>query len=72
MTDMIGGALKKSISGDSTSALVMFIGFFLVLFIKVYLVKISYNNVVPKIMKDDNVYKLTYLDALFVVILLMR
>jgi hypothetical protein len=72
MTDMIGGALKKSISGDSTSALFMFIGFFLVLFIKVYLVKISYNNVVPKIMKDDKVYRLTYLDALFVVILLMR
>ena len=33
------------------------------------LVKYCYNEVVHKLMKDDNVYKLTYTDSLLLVIL---
>ena len=77
MTNMIGGALKKGLSGLSdlnanNGTLFMVIGFFIMLLIRIYLVKVAYNSIVPKVMKDDKVYRLTYLDALFVVILLMR
>ena len=74
MTDLIGGAIKQSVKNldNSFGIIYMFFAFLLLLFIRVYLVKLAYNTIVPKIMKDNNVYKLTYLDALFVVILLMR
>ena len=36
-----------------------------------YLVKMSYNIIAPKIMKDDDAYKLTMRDAFFLVIILM-
>ena len=74
MADLIGGAIKKSVKNvdNSFGIIYMFFAFLLLLFIRVYLVKLAYNTIVPKIMKDNNVYKLTYLDALFVVILLMR
>ena len=74
MADLIGGAIKKSVKNvnNSFATIYMFFAFLLLLFIRVYLVKLAYNTIVPKIMKDNNVYKLTYLDALFVVILLMR
>ena len=74
MTNMIGGALKKGLTdlNANNGTLLMVIGFFIMLFIRIYLVKVAYNSIVPKVMKDEDVYRLTYLDALFVVILLMR
>jgi hypothetical protein len=36
-----------------------------------YLVKMSYNIIAPKILKDENAYKLTFTDAFFLVIILM-
>ena len=70
---MIGGAIKKALKNqpDSLNLLVMIIGFLLILFIKMYLVKMSYNIIAPKILKDENAYKLTMTDALFLVIILM-
>lgn len=70
---MIGGALKKSLKSlpDTRSFLIMLMGFLVILFIKMYLVKMSYNIIAPKILKDDNAYKLTMTDALFLVIILM-
>jgi len=70
---MIGGALKKSFNNlsDTRSYLIMTILFVLILFIKMYLVKMSYNIIAPKILKDDNAYKLTMTDAFFLVIILM-
>jgi len=65
---LIGGALKqgmKEMNGMNFFAL-LFIGL-LVLFIKAYLVQVSYNHVAEKI--TGNKYKLTYMDSLFVVIL---
>ena len=68
---LIGGALKKGMSEIEPG-----IGFFtmllvglLVVFIKAYIVQISYNNVVEKV--TGNKYKLTYMDSLFMVILFM-
>ena len=68
---LIGGALKKGISVINPR-----VGFFtilliglLVIFIKAYIVQISYNHVVEKI--TGNKYKLTYTDSIFVVILFM-
>ena len=68
---LIGGALKKGMSEIKPG-----IGFFtmllvglLVVFIKAYIVQISYNNVVEKV--TGNKYKLTYMDSLFMVILFM-
>ena len=68
---LIGGAIKKGMSEIKPN-----VGFFtvlllglLVIFIKAYIVQISYNNVVEKI--TGNKYKLTYMDSLFVVILFM-
>tara|TARA_B100000902_G_scaffold311476_1_gene301341 strand:+ start:97 stop:324 length:228 start_codon:yes stop_codon:yes gene_type:complete len=68
---LIGGALKKGINKMTSNTNVnsftlLFIGI-LVLFIKAYLVQVSYNEVVEKI--TGNKYKLTYMDSLFVVIL---
>tara|TARA_A100001015_G_scaffold275155_1_gene332201 strand:- start:36 stop:251 length:216 start_codon:yes stop_codon:yes gene_type:complete len=70
---MIGGALKKSLKNlpDSQSFLMMMIVFIFMLLIKMYLVKMSYNMIAPKILKDENAYKLTMTDALFLVIILM-
>ena len=74
MAGLIGGAIKKSIKNidNSYGALYMLLAFLLLLFIRVYLVRLAYNNIVPKITKDDNAYRLSYIDSLFVVILLMR
>ena len=70
---LIGGAIKK---GMNEMEIKPNVGFFtvlllglLVIFIKAYIVQISYNNVVEKI--TGNTYKLTYMDSLFVVILFM-
>ena len=70
---MIGGALKKSLKNlpDSQSFLIMLMGFLVILFIKIYIVRMSYNIIAPKILKDDNAYKLTMTDAFFLVIILM-
>tara|TARA_B110000261_G_C12948171_1_gene303294 strand:- start:74 stop:289 length:216 start_codon:yes stop_codon:yes gene_type:complete len=70
---MIGGAIKKKLEnmGDSSSIIMMILGFVLMMLIKMYLVKISYNIIAPKIMKDDEAYKLTMRDAFFLVIILM-
>ena len=70
---MIGGAIKKAMKNQPASLnfLIMIIGFLLILFIKMYLVKISYNIIAPKILKDENAYKLTFTDAFFLVIILM-
>ena len=70
---MIGGALKKSFKNlsDSKSFLIMLMGFLVILFIKIYIVRMSYNIIAPKILKDKNAYKLTYIDTLFLVIILM-
>ena len=70
---MIGGAIKKALKNQPTSLnlLVMIIGFLLILFIKIYLVRMSYNIIAPKILKDENAYKLTFTDAFFLVIILM-
>ena len=74
MKNMIGGAFKKGLTdfNANNGTSLMVIGFFIMLLIRIYLVKVAYNSIVPKVMKDDEVYRLTYLDALFVVILLMR
>ena len=70
---MIGGALKKTFKNlpDSQSFLIMLMGFLIILFIKIYIVRMSYNIIAPKILKDKNAYKLTYIDTLFLVIILM-
>jgi hypothetical protein len=72
---MIGGAIKKKLSNmggsGSASIIIMILGSLLILFIKMYLVKMSYNIIAPKIMKDDEAYKLTMRDAFFLVIILM-
>jgi len=73
MPNMIGGAIKKKLENmsDSSSIIIMILGSLLILFIKMYLVKMSYNIIAPKIMKDDKAYKLTMRDAFFLVIILM-
>ena len=73
MPNMIGGAIKKKLEnmGDSSSIIMMILGFVLMMLIKMYLVKMSYNIIAPKIMKDDKAYKLTMRDAFFLVIILM-
>ena len=68
---LIGGAIKegiKQVSSGYNLFTLLLIGL-LVIFIKAYIVQISYNNVVEKI--TGNKYKLTYMDSLFVVILFM-
>ena len=73
MPNMIGGAIKKKLSNmsGSGSTIMMILGFVLMMLIKMYLVKMSYNIIAPKIMKDDEAYKLTMRDAFFLVIILM-
>ena len=68
---LIGGALKKGMSELEPNVgffTVLLIGL-LVIFIKAYIVQVSYNHVAEKI--TGNKYKLTYMDSLFVVILFM-
>ena len=71
MTGLIGGALKKSMKSNNMdmSSLSMFFIVAIILVVKTFLVKVCYNEVVPKIMKDDNVYRLNFVDSLFLVIL---
>jgi len=73
MSNMIGGAIKKKLDnmGDGDSLIMMTLGFVLLLCIKMYLVKMSYNIIAPKIMKDDKAYELTMTDAFFLVVILM-
>jgi len=70
---MIGRAIKKKLEnmGDSSSIIMMILGFVLMMLIKMYLIKMSYNIIAPKIMKNDKAYKLTMRDAFFLVIILM-
>ena len=73
MTNLIGGAIKKTVeklSGNKYNVLYVFLGALIILLIKTYLVKLTYNKIMPKIMKDDNIYNLTYTDSLFLVILI--
>ena len=68
---LIGGAIKKSIQTVDPNVnflSLLFIGI-LVVFIKAYVVRVSYNHVAEKI--TGNTYKLTYMDAIFLVILFM-
>ena len=68
---LIGGAIKKgmkSIDPNVSFISILLIGL-LVVFIKAYIVQISYNNVVEKV--TGNTYKLTYTDSIFLVILFM-
>lgn len=68
---LIGGAIKKSIKTvdpEVNFLSLLFIGI-LVVFIKAYVVKVSYNYVAEKI--TGNTYKLTYMDSIFLVILFM-
>jgi len=71
MSGLIGGAIKKSMKSSNMdmSGLSMFFIVAIILVVKTYLVKVCYNEVVPKIMKDNNVYRLTFVDSLFLVIL---
>ena len=71
MSGLIGGAIKKSMKSNNMdmSGLSMFFIVAIILVVKTYLVKVCYNEVVPKIMKDNNVYRLTFVDSLFLVIL---
>ena len=68
---LIGGAIKKGVKEISPgyNFFTMLIIGSLVIFIKAYIVQVSYNNVVEKV--TGNTYKLTYVDAIFLVILLM-
>ena len=68
---LIGGAIKKGVKEISPryNFFTMLIIGLLVIFIKAYIVQVSYNNVVEKV--TGNTYKLTYVDAIFLVILLM-
>ena len=67
---LIGGAIKKGMKESSgyNFFTLLLLGL-LVIFIKAYIVQISYNHVVEKI--TGNKYKLTYMDSLFMVILFM-
>ena len=68
---LIGGAIKKGMTEMNPGLgffTVLLIGL-LVIFIKAYIVQISYNHVVEKV--TGNKYKLTYMDSLFMVILFM-
>ena len=67
---LIGGAVKGMIDMDKKTVIYTMFAVLSLLLIKIVLVKITYNNVVPKIMKKDDVYKLTYTDSLFLVVLI--
>jgi hypothetical protein len=66
---LIGGAVKSMKGMDNKTAIYMMFAVLSLLLIKIVVVKITYNNIVPKIMKKDDVYKLTYTDSLFLVVL---
>ena len=66
---LIGGAVKGMKDMDTKTVIYTMFAVLSLLLIKIVLVKITYNNVVPKIMKKDDVYKLTYTDSLFLVVL---
>jgi MFS-type transporter involved in bile tolerance (Atg22 family) len=68
---LIGGSLKKNMTAliPTTNHLYLMIILLIFLLIKMIFVKYCYNQIVPKLMKDDNVYKLTYVDSLLLVIL---
>jgi len=73
MTNLIGGAVKKSVEkfagvGQHSIFLLLLAGFLIIL-IKTYLVKVTYNYVVPKVMNKKDTYVLEYKDAFFIVIL---
>ena len=57
MSGLIGGALKKSMKSNNMdmSGLSMFFIVAIILVVKTFLVKVCYNEVVPKIMKDKGV-----------------
>jgi len=67
---LIGGAVKGMKDMDTKTVIYTMFAVLSLLLIKIVLVKITYNNVVPKIMKKDDVYKLTYTDSLFLVVLI--
>jgi len=66
---LIGGAVKGMKDMDTKTVIYTMFAVLSLLLIKIVLVKITYNTVVPKIMKKDDVYKLTYTDSLFLVVL---
>ena len=68
---LIGGAIKHSIKtvNPNVNYLTIFLLGIVIIFIKAYIVKVSYNSVVEKI--TGNKYKLTYMDSVFLVILFM-
>lgn len=67
---LIGGAIKKGMKESSGyNFITLLLLGLVVIFIKAYIVQVSYNHVVEKI--TGNTYKLTYMDSLFVVILFM-
>ena len=68
---LIGGAIKNSIKtiNPNVNYLTIFLLGIVIIFIKAYIVKVSYNSVVEKI--TGNKYKLTYMDSVFLVILFM-
>uniref|UniRef100_A0A6C0C5L3 Uncharacterized protein n=1 Tax=viral metagenome TaxID=1070528 RepID=A0A6C0C5L3_9ZZZZ len=68
---LIGGGIKKGIQKvfPTYNFIHIFLLMFVIILIKMVLVKYCYNEVMPRIMKDDKVYKLTYTDSLLLVIL---
>ena len=66
---LIGGAVKSMKGTDNKTVIYIMFAVLSLLIIKIVLVKITYNNVMPKIMKKEDVYKLTYTDSLFLVVL---
>ena len=73
MTNLIGGAINKTVekmagTGQFSVLTLLFIGLIIIL-IKTYLVKVTYNYVVPKVMNKKDTYVLDYKDSFFMVIL---
>ncbi len=70
---MINNTLKKLFKSSPriSNFILLGITFILMLLIKMYLVQFCYNKIAPKILKDENAYKLTFTDAFFLVIILM-
>ncbi len=68
---LIGGGLNKKLEKmiPAYNTFYIFLLMFVIILIKMVLVKYCYNEVMPRIMKDDKVYKLTYTDSLLLVIL---
>ena len=66
---LIGGAVKNMKGMDNKTAIYTLFAVISLLLIKIVVVKITYNTVIPKIMKKEDIYKLTYTDSLFLVVL---